>query len=848
MSAAEIEGLKAENKIQAGEIEKQKEALEATKAKLESKISDLQSQQAAAEESNSKLEAALGRQEAAAKAGNQQSADEKILLEKEIGQLRAAQETAAAQVEASKAAIASLKEAKDAEIAELKSKLDEQIAANKVEIAELSASLQEEQQKSSAAKLEAEAAKRQADLVQSEITELGRAKQAVSNELTAKAAELERAAEEAQGAAEILLETVVDLSNKLDSMREQNNGLTAELEQYRKIDREQQEARAQKERLAQEAKDAATLQQREKLIHEITELISKIESSRSHIETKIATYCTADQQLKLKTATTDQVKQICTSCGDRCTEDVNAIILEYLQTPVNATYLRVTGTSTPQLVDVGSLTTYKADLEAYNLELINTLEDLNGSVRVFVRVSGAPLMPDTSAPTVAYTSDPSKPLGAKMLTMTGGGGSSEESYGPYYDTFLTETNPQIYDRLKSTFEQIKQGYHLVFFGYGFSGSGKTFTLINASSAVSAAKEQQVYGVIIMALNEFFGKKTSAVQFVKLHDAYELYSNSFDVNKEDSLYDVPPLAKNLISYTGLESFAEFNRTPNLEKFIAFLKEINDQRIAKERIKQTVNNPESSRGHLFFTLKIGDGYITVCDMGGRENPEDIWANSTLSIPNSKGVMTVHDFFGIAMPLFMSFNGKGYLRTQVNIRLKEKGWNLTTLQIDDVMEQLKFIQETCKEGFFINETLNMLRWFFQNRRGFKPDQKFGMYHNVATQAQTAETYRPDHFALKNGFKFNDWKTQIGMIDLLTKLDQLKSSAGEGKTKPTKFIMFACVRKEASEVFKTASENTLKFAMGLTAQTQTAGVKGRRGGKKRTRRRSGNGGKRNQKFTKRK
>ena len=237
-----------------------------------------------------------------------------------------------------------------------------------------------------------------------------------------------------------------------------------------------------------------------------------------------------------------------------------------------------------------------------------------------------------------------------------------------------------------------------------------------------------------------------------------------------------------------------------------------------------------------------------MGGRENPEDIWANSTLSIPTSKGkgvvVMTVHDFFETAMPLFMSFRGEGYLRQQVNLRIRDNSIIPIAQTTDEIMKQLVKIQVTCKEGFFINETLNMLRWFFQKRRGFIPDEKFGMYFD---DKRTAKYYQPDHFALKNGSKFNDWKKQIGMIELLKNLDQLKSSAGEGKTKPTKFIMFACVRKEASEVFSTASVNTLKFAMGLTSQIQSS-AKARRGGKKRTRRRSGNGGKRNQKFTKRK
>ena len=192
-----------------------------------------------------------------------------------------------------------------------------------------------------------------------------------------------------------------------------------------------------------------------------------------------------------------------------------------------------------------------------------------------------------------------------------------------------------------------------------------------------------------------------------------------------------------------------------------------------------------------------------MGGRENPEVIWANSKLRLQGKTNTMTVRELFTV--PLYMSLKDPEFMERQLRIEIQRRK---ISADIDYVMTQLVQIQETCKEGFFINETLNMLRWFFQKRRGFIPDQKFGMYEG---DKRTAEFYQPAHFALSESKSkmFERWKTQIGMIDLLTKLDQLKSTSVRSKTKPTKFIMFACVRKEASEVIKTASEDTLKFAM---------------------------------------
>ena len=72
------------------------------------------------------------------------------------------------------------------------------------------------------------------------------------------------------------------------------------------------------------------------------------------------------------------------------------------------------------------------------------------------------------------------------------------------------------------------------------------------------------------------------------------------------------------------------TADIKKdFNKIYEKINTFRIQNNRIMPTANNPTSSRGHLFIDLKIETtiddktftSYLTICDMGGRENPNDL-----------------------------------------------------------------------------------------------------------------------------------------------------------------------------------------------------------------------------------
>ena len=54
--------------------------------------------------------------------------------------------------------------------------------------------------------------------------------------------------------------------------------------------------------------------------------------------------------------------------------------------------------------------------------------------------------------------------------------------------------------------------------------------------------------------------------------------------------------------------------------------------------------------------------------------------------------------------------------------------------------------------------------------------------------------------------------MYPILEMFDQMKGSSPDGSSKPTKFIVFGCVRTESEEKYKKASIDTLNFATKLT------------------------------------
>ena len=244
-----------------------------------------------------------------------------------------------------------------------------------------------------------------------------------------------------------------------------------------------------------------------------------------------------------------------------------------------------------------------------------------------------------------------------------------EPYGPYYKVIPPQiTNNKIADKyieVDSLSERLtifgKEPSNLMLFTYGYSGSGKTFTLFG-----NYDKDDKYDGVVFKFIEKILAKikdKKENITF-ELNNIYSLYgflkssfakenTLSLDQIKSDYKTGIPrfPIPKNISD----EEKARLNiKNINIDKtndnikiliinlnnalkqntpFKPILNDIlkaifnNETRSWDETdfIKTTANNPNSSRGFLFFDFKIKQNDVenTLCivDMAGSENPYDL-----------------------------------------------------------------------------------------------------------------------------------------------------------------------------------------------------------------------------------
>lgn len=451
--------------------------------------------------------------------------------------------------------------------------------------------------------------------------------------------------------------------------------------------------------------------------------------------------------------------------------------------------------------------------------LTNIYEDLSGAVRVYVKIK--PLIGvEQKFKTVSIQTIENKKQKSVVLDCTGVEGATHKTkdvFGEFYGIFgeafrnidvysglentpsdlgdpltvnveeLVESSESINPGLWSTFKQVEDGYSIVLFGYGYSGAGKTATLLG---------NRGTPGLIHYGLANLQG-----VQNIKLKYLFEQYVSAFDINfgvirgKIHNLINkVPKLSemrpkdgKEIESFLVKDERESFGRripstinTKDLKVNDLFtLTDIIDKyRTEMGRIKKTPNNPTSSRSHLFFVFEITfvggkTGYITLVDTAGRESPTDIFK-------------TFIDASRTNLGSIMTPDGKKEIGKYVKKGLDPE---YTPLHIFEVL----------KEGFYINETINHLTYYF-NKKNYKETksqkqdknaQKYNVAHNYVTPRVEEDVINESNNCL--------------MIPILKFLDQLSKNTG-GQFKPTKFIMMCMVRQE--ERYCDQIYETLEFA----------------------------------------
>jgi chromosome segregation ATPase len=214
-----------------------------------------------------------------------------------------------------------------------------------------------------------------------------------------------------------------------------------------------------------------------------------------------------------------------------------------------------------------------------------------------------------------------------------------------------------------------------------------------------------------------------------------------------------------------------------------------RIERHRIKSTPNNPQSSRSHLFLTFEVKLGgntsYLTIVDTAGKESPLGIYK----SFMKDKGKVDIVTFI----------QGGEKLIKDSDIMDKLNIMDSPYIQQSSSKYAPKHILEVIKEGVYINETVNHLTWYLNNKSAFGKVQmripRQGANYspeNVYIDPVTESTGEPSG---------NEGILTIPILNFLDKLGR-----GGGNTKPTKFIMICNVRQEPQYCEQTVS--TLNFA----------------------------------------
>lgn len=444
----------------------------------------------------------------------------------------------------------------------------------------------------------------------------------------------------------------------------------------------------------------------------------------------------------------------------------------------------------------------KADYREQDKSLSNIYEDLSGAVRVYVRIKPQIGVDDNDKAVDVYSIQQQK---QKSVVLECNG--IEENFGDFYGVFdegyanadlytgvtniypenylyfntdqLVDANDSISPGLYSAFKQVEDGYHVVLFGYGLSGSGKTFSLLGENSGsrgnpgvihyglanlqnVANIKIKHVFEQYLSAVDPNFGKIRGKIHNL-IRELPQL--RQFSVNETEIFAKGVPenIDVNHLSVNDL-----FNLTSYIEKY----------RTTRSRIKRTPNNPVSSRSHLYIVFEITFengvvGYITVIDTAGRESPLDIY---NMFLDTSK----------VTLASVMAPSG---------------GTSLINQFLKDDSYDPKQVLEILKEGFYINETINHLIYFF-NKKNYKQT-------SVRLQSQDVSKYTVQKYYVKPFEEEVSIKESNNCltIPIMSFLDSLsKRNKQQNIYKPTKFIMLCMARQEAK--YCNPTRETLQFA----------------------------------------
>ncbi|NBU33771.1 hypothetical protein EB118_01960 [bacterium] len=436
--------------------------------------------------------------------------------------------------------------------------------------------------------------------------------------------------------------------------------------------------------------------------------------------------------------------------------------------------------------------TNKVEYRDQDRILTNIYEDLSGAVRVYIRIK--PLLGlEQRNRTVSIESNGG--IQQKRVKITCG--TREESFGEFYGVFdQSFTNKDVYTGIEnsesvvtaldnsathidvdsivqsqdtvspglwSTIRQVEDGYSVVIFGYGASGSGKTMTLLGNG---------KIPGLIHFARSNLRGVRSFKLKYL-FEQYYSLINFNFKkiTGKIHTLVGKIPQLEQFTYAENNQFAADLKSAIDLddikESDLFGLTRITDNyRKRNLRVAKTPNNPESSRSHLYMVFEVTfendtRGYITFVDTAGRESPTDIF---NTFIDSTKTTIE---------SVLAPSGGEQLIAKHARPEIASE---YTPKEILGVL----------KQGVYINETINHMVYYF-NKKNYR-ESPITMQSDTGGYT-TSKFFVDPRSELRKVSESNNALT----IPILQFLDNLSNrSKGDANYRPTKFVTIIALRQE--------------------------------------------------------
>ena len=451
-------------------------------------------------------------------------------------------------------------------------------------------------------------------------------------------------------------------------------------------------------------------------------------------------------------------------------------------------------------VEISILTPKTIDSKKQNLDfrMKNLSESTGTKIRTYVAMRGGEDDGDDSGITFDTEN--------KTVTTPG----RDVPWGAFSGVFdRSKTNEAKYTGMLDILSPIPDGNTVVIFGYGYSGSGKTYTLLGGKDKKSDLWDK---GIAERAIDDYEGQSCT----VDLEEAFEMYNDSYNVAGGNNYFYGRRTSK--ISYL---SQSQSIKNITSREFRDECSRIDAARKKSKHIKPTTNNDKSSRGHLFIQLKVtrpGErakvGRLIICDMGGRENPNEMWTSGQYCTSKKDGVLG--PIVKIKSTHYYDSDGEA---TECVIGNTEKSTDEVfdnpagglggALQAVRLSKQQADILETLKQGFYINDSINeILKEFGYD---FKDKKKEGPTNwKLGKAAGSDYKYFPDIRALSVAGYKSDPATYKPDEDKIGIRKIFKTFKDYGKCK-IKFCTFACIRSPKKVLSDSIA--TLEFATAVNS-----------------------------------